>query len=57
MQEYRWARGGLAFQGRKQKTKEIQMNHELRRKAIRRLGDAILWAMVGIPFLIIVLDR
>ena len=36
---------------------EIQVNHELRRKAIRRFGDAILWAFALIPFLIVVLDR
>ena len=33
------------------------MSHELRRKAIRRLGDAILWAFALIPFLVVVLDR
>ena len=49
-------RGATKGQGAP-KAKEIQVNHELRRKAIRRFSDAILWAMVGIPFLIIVLDR
>jgi hypothetical protein len=35
----------------------VNHGHELRRKALRRLGDAILWAMAGIPFLVVVLDR
>ena len=41
----------------RRKRKEIQVNHELRRKAIRRFSDAILWAFVLIPILIVVLDR
>jgi hypothetical protein len=35
----------------------VNHGHELRRKALRRLGDAILWAFALIPFLVVVLDR